>query len=316
MMQQKTSSRREFLGRVPYVAAAFMAESPHTLGAQQPVRVPWSAGIEAPQYKAPANAADCHHHIYDSRFPVDPRAQLRPGNATVADYRLLQRRIGIVRHVVVQPSTYGTDNRCLLDALRQFGLATTRGIAVVNRDISNTTLAELQAAGVCGIRFNLIQAGATTLDMVEPLAKRVAALGWHIQVNATPEQILAGQAVWTNLPIPVVFDHLGHAVSTREPVFGAIVRLLQGGKCWIKLSGVYIDSKVGPPAYSDSAAVAKAYIQEAPERLVWGTDWPHPTAHEKPDDALLFDLLARWSPNKSEWHRILVDNPAVLYGFS
>jgi predicted TIM-barrel fold metal-dependent hydrolase len=234
----------------------------------------------------------------------------------VADYRLLQRRIGITRHVVVQPSTYGTDNRCLLDALRQFGLETTRGIAVVNRDISDTTLAELKVAGVCGIRFNLIQAGATTFDMVEPLAKRIAGMGWHIQVNATPKQILAAQAVWTRLPVPVVFDHFGHVVSTKDPVFYAIVSWLQSGKCWVKLSGAYIDSKVGAPTYSDSAAVAKAYIQEAPGRLVWGTDWPHPTAHKKPDDALLFDLLAQWSRNKSTWHRILVDNPALLYGFS
>jgi predicted TIM-barrel fold metal-dependent hydrolase len=229
---------------------------------------------------------------------------------------VLQRRIGIVRHVLVQPSTYGTDNRCLIDALHQFGLATTRGIAVVNENATDTVLAELQAAGVCGIRFNLIQSGATTLDMVEPLAKRVAPFGWHIQVNATPQQILAGQEIWTRLPVPVVFDHFGHAVSTREPIFAAIVRWLQSGKCWIKLSGAYIDSKIGPPTYSDSGAVAKAYIQEAPERLVWGTDWPHPTAHKKPDDALLFDLLAQWSPNKSAWHRILVDNPAVLYGFT
>jgi predicted TIM-barrel fold metal-dependent hydrolase len=211
---------------------------------------------------------------------MDPKAKLRPGNATVADYRLLQKRIGTTRNVVVQPSTYGTDNRCMLDALRRFGLATTRGIAVVNTDVSEAALKELHAAGVCGIRFNPVQASATALEMVEPLTKRVAALGWHIQINASAEQILASMAIWNRLPVPVVFDHLGHVSAPGEPVFGAIGDLLQSGKCWIKLSGAYIDTKVGAPTYADAAAVAKTYIKEAPERLVWGTDWPHPTTND------------------------------------
>jgi predicted TIM-barrel fold metal-dependent hydrolase len=247
---------------------------------------------------------------------MDPKAKLRPGNATVADYRLLQKRIGTTRNVVVQPSTYGTDNRCMLDALRRFGLATTRGIAVVNTDVSEAALKELHAAGVCGIRFNPVQASATTLEMVEPLAKRVAALGWHIQINASAEQILARMAIWNRLPVPVVFDHLGHVSAPGDPVFGAISDLMQSGKCWVKLSGAYIETKAGAPTYADAAAVAKAYIKEAPERLVWGTDWPHPTTNDKPDDALLFDLLAEWSPDERMRTRILVENPAKLYGFS
>ncbi len=226
-MQEGNSGRRAFLRLFSGLAAACMAGAPNGARAQQSIRVPWSSGMEAPHTKAPANAADCHHHIYDSRFPVDPKAKLRPGNATVADYRLLQKRIGITRHVIVQPSTYGVDNRCMLDALRQFGLATTRGIAVVNTGVSDAALRELQVAGVCGIRFNLVQAGATTADMVEPLAKRVAPFGWHVQINAAAEQILTAMPVWSSLPVPVVFDHLGHVSAPVEPVFGAIVSLLQ-----------------------------------------------------------------------------------------
>ena len=159
-------------------------------GQYEGVRVPWSSGTEAPRTKAPANTADCHHHIYDSRFPPDRNAKLRPENATVADYRLLQKRIGIARHVIVQPSTYGVDNRCLLDALRQFGRATARGVAVVNTNVSDAELKEMDAAGVRGIRFNMQPAGVTTREMIKPLSKRIAGLGWHIQVNAPAEQIL------------------------------------------------------------------------------------------------------------------------------
>jgi predicted TIM-barrel fold metal-dependent hydrolase len=246
---------------------------------------------------------------------VNPRAKLRPGNATVADYRLLQKRIGTTRNVVVQPSTYGVDNRCMLDAVSQFGLARARGIAVVNTEISDAALQELKAAGVCGIRFNLVQAGATTQEMVEPLAKRVAVLGWHIQVNASAEQILGGMSIWNRLPVPIVFDHLAHVPAVGDPASGAVSHLLQSGKCWVKLSGAYMDSKVGAPTYADNGAVAKAYIKEAPERLVWGTDWPHPTTNDKPDDAVLFDLLAEWCANEGMHRRILVENPERLYGW-
>ena len=310
-MRNSNSSRRLFLRNVSGLAAICVDAA-----AQENVRVPWSSGTEAPHRKTPKNGADCHHHIYDSRFPADPRAKLRPGNATVAEYRLLQKRIGTTRNVIVQPSTYGVDNRCMLDALRQFGLSTTRGIAVVNTEVSDSTLKELHAAGVRGIRFNLVQAGATTAEMIEPLAKRVAEFGWHVQVNAPREQIQAALRIWNSLPVPLVFDHLGHVLGPEEPVFGTIAGLLQSGKCWVKLSGTYIDTRVGPPAYSDSGKVAKAYMREAVERLVWGTDWPHPTINEKPDDALLPDLLAEWCPNSAVRERILVDNPTKLYGFA
>lgn len=267
---------------------------------------------------APARTADCHHHIYDSRFPVDPNAVLRPSDATVADYRLLQKRLGIARHVVVQPSTYGVDNRCLLDALQQFGLATARGIAVIHPDISNAELKRMDTAGVRGIRFNLSQFGATTLEMVAPLSKRVAALGWHIQVNAAPELIRSAAELWNRVSVPIVFDHLAHVPEPGGPdsAYAVVSSLLQKGKCWVKLSGAYIDSAVGPPSYSDRTVIAKAYVKEASERLVWGTDWPHPTARRKPDDAVLFDLLAVWVPDEPTRTRILVDNPERLYGFS
>ena len=171
--------------------------------------------------------------------------------------------------------------------------------------------------GVRGIRFNVVQAGGTSLEMVEPLAQRVAKFGWHIQVNALPQQISDHAALWDRLPTEVVFDHLAHIAKPDDPAFAVIGSLLQKGKAWVKLSGIYIDTAVGPPTYSDRAATLKAYVQEAPHRLVWGTDWPHPTAREKkPDDALLLDLFGAWVPDETVRNRIFIENPAGLYGFA
>jgi D-galactarolactone isomerase len=282
--------------------------------------VPWSAGTEPPRLAAPADATDCHHHIYDSRFPMAPQAVVKPADATLADYRLLQRRLGTTRNVIVQPSTYGVDNRCLLDALAQCG-ARARGVAVVDTSVTDAELRHLHAAGVRGIRFNLAQAGTTTLEMIEPLAPRVHDLGWHIQVNMASAGILAARDLWGRLPCPVVFDHLAHVQepdASADPAFAVVSSLLQTGRAWMKLSGAYQASKVGPPTYADRTLVAQAYVREAPERLVWGSDWPHPTerANAKPDDAVLFDLLLAWAPDEATRTRILVANPADLYGFT
>lgn len=282
------------------------------------LKVPYSAGTELPRFKVPINAADCHHHIYDSRFPVDPNSTLRHPDATVADYRLLQKRLGTTRNVIVQPSTYGVDNSGLIKSLNEFGLKNTRGIAVVNTSVTDSELAQLDRAGVRGIRFNLsVPGAATNMGMVENLAQRVNELGWHIQVVAKPDTILAGKDVWNNVPCPVVFDHLGHITSIDQPAFEVILNLLREGKGWVKLSGAYILSKVGSPTYLDRTVVAKEYVKEVPEQLVWGSDWPHPTSKidKKPDDAILMSLLAKWAPDEKIRNKILVDNPARLYGF-
>lgn len=320
-MSNQGITRRTFLKGTGLAFAALSGihipvESAESYFTEQ--KVPYSAGTELPHLKVPLNATDCHHHIYDSRFPVDANSALRPPDATVADYRLLQKRLGTTRNVIVQPSTYGINNSGLIEALEEFGLETTRGIAVVNTSVSDEELKKLNKAGVRGIRFNLSQpGGATSMDMVEPLANRVAALGWHIQVVAKADQILAGADLWRSIPCPVVFDHLGHITSINHPAFDVIVEVLRTGKGWVKLSGAYILSQDGAPTYADRSIVAKAYVQEAPKQLVWGSDWPHPTAKidNKPDDAILLDLLTEWIPDEEMRKGILVDNPARLYGF-
>jgi predicted TIM-barrel fold metal-dependent hydrolase len=311
-------SRREFLISVPGLVAGLVALTHAQTGAKgQEVAVKWSAGTELPHLKVPPNAVDCHHHIYDLRFPYDPNAIFKPGEATVADYRMLQKRLGCTRNVIVQPSTYAVDNRCLVAALKEFGKAA-RGVAVVNTSVTDAELKELNTAGVRGIRFNLAQGGGTTWEMVEPLAKRVAPLGWHLQIQAEGPAILAHKDLLNRVPCPLVFDHLAHVPEPdgiKSPVFAMIAGMMHQGKGWVKLSGFYIDSKVGAPTFADSVAVAAGYVKEAPQRLVWGSDWPHPTEKVKPDDALLLDLIAKVAPGKATQKAIFVTNPEMLYGF-
>lgn len=281
------------------------------------LQVPHSSGTEPAKVKAPANACDCHMHIYDSRFPVAPYATLKPPDAHVEDYRLLQKRTGTSRNVVVTPSTYGTDNACTLDAMAKIG-PTARGVAVVNSSVTDDELKRLAGLGIRGIRFNLVQAGATSIGMLEPLSKRVNDLGWHVQIHMLGDKIAENADLLQRLPSPIVFDHLGRIpqpAGVDHPAFQVIVKLIDKGRTWVKLSGAYQDTKIGPPGYADTSKVAQAYVKAAPERLVWGSDWPHPTEKEKPDDAILFDLLATWAPDEATRRRILVDNPAALYGF-
>ena len=310
-------TRREVLTTLSITAAAGLLAGHARPASAQGVK--WSAGTEAPKLKAPANAAVCYHHIYNAKYAVDPTATLRPADALVDDYRALQKRIGTTRHVLVQPSTYGIDNRCHLDALAAFG-PTARMVAVVNDGVSTEELKRMHALGVRGIRFNLAQAGATTPEMMEPLSRRINDLGWHIQINASAAKIMEVMPILESVPSPIVFDHLAHIpqpAGVNDPLYGKVRALMDKGRTWVKLSGAYADTKVGPPTYADSSAVARAYAKAAPERCVWGSDWPHPTEQTKqlPDDAVLFDLLIDWVPDEKTRTRILVDNPATLYDF-
>lgn len=317
-MSQNDIHRRAFLkgAGLAALAATGGIHIGESRGEQQ---VPYSSGTQAPKLKVPANACDCHMHIYDSRFPVAPNATLRPPDARVDDYRLLQKRIGTTRNVVVQPSTYGTDNRCTLDAVAQFG-SMARAVAVVDTSVSDEELKRLAQLGVRGIRFNLVQAGATTVDMLEPLSKRVNDLGWHVQIHMLGDQIVQIQEVLQRLPSPIVFDHMGRipaSASISHPAFAVIGKLIDKGRTWVKLSSAYQESKVGAPSYADVMGLAQAYVKAAPERMLWGSDWPHPTVKEnKPDDAVLIDLLADWAPDERTRYRILVENPTAVYGFA
>ena len=282
--------------------------------------VPHSVGVNRPSRALPARACDSHMHIFDTRFAPSPHWERTPPDAPVAAYRQLQQRLGTSRSVVVTPSTYGTDNACTLDALDQLGEGA-RGVAVVAQDVGDAELDRLHARRVRGLRVNFVTPqswGETTPQMLATLARKAARLPlWHIQVFMHPEQIVALESVLAALPVPLVIDHLGRIDPDGGPSadgYGALRRLLDGGNTWVKLSGAYMRSTA--PAYADTLVLAQALVRAAPERLVWGSDWPHTTAAPGTvNDADLVDLLRAWAGSDAAMDRILVDNPARLYGF-
>jgi predicted TIM-barrel fold metal-dependent hydrolase len=307
--------------------ASALAATASGIGAGRAETAPNSSGSENAKVKAPPGACDCHHHVYDpARFAPSRKEAQQVANAKVEEYRALQRRIGTSRNIVVTPAPYPapvSDNLAALDAIKQLG-PNARGVVIAYPEITDAELKMYDGAGVRGIRFSLTSgrpgaASTATPEIIETLAKKVNGLGWHVQFNTTAEQIVAAQDLLNRLASPIVLDHMGHLPQPEgidHPAFGIIRRLIDKGRTWVKLSVTYDSSKVGPPGYADVNKIGQAYVKAAPERLVWGSNWPHPSETNKPDDAMLFDLIAQWAPEEATRNRILVDNPQTLYGFA
>lgn len=272
-----------------------------------------------PAIPMPAGACDAHMHVFDARFASPVRV---PAAATVADYRPVQARLGTTRTVVVQPRPYGTGNSVTLDAIARLGRENARGVGVVRPDVSDGELYRLHEGGIRGVRFTLYtpEHAPLAFDMVEPVALRIHDLGWHLQLHWTADQVVAHESVLRRLRVPLVFDHLARLPlpeGTRHPAFGIVRDLLAQGRTWIKLSGAYLCSRAGAAAgYADVLALARAWVGCAPDRLVWGSDWPHTTeAAHPPDTVHLLQMLTQWTGTEEIRRRVLVDNPAALYGF-
>jgi D-galactarolactone isomerase len=273
------------------------------------------------QPAVPVDACNAHMHIYDLRFAhtgPDERIERR---ASAGNYLAVRKRLGVTRTVVVTPRDYGTDNRITLDAIKRLGAQHTRGVAVVRPDVTDHELNVLHAGGIRGIRFTLYRPehAVVAFDMVETLADRVQSLGWHLQLHWTAEQVVEHRQLIERLTVPLVFDHLGRLPlpqGTAHPAFAIMRRRVDEGRGWVKLSGPYLDSIDGARHdYRDVDPIARAWVEAAPERLVWGSDWPHSTESIKPDDTNLLAMLSRWADDDKVRKRILVDNPAQLYGF-
>src|SRR5258706_583957 len=315
------TARRTFIKGASMVAIAASALASGRKSHGQPVSN--SAGTEPPKLRAPEGACDCHMHIYDpARFAMPPSKRVAPSNATAPHYGSLEKRIGTTRVVIVQPRNYAIDNRVTVDAIAQLG-PNARGVAVLHPTVTDAELKAFHAAGVRGIRFTLGDPATAVVkvDMIEPLAKRVADLGWHVQLNVEGEQIVELADLLQRLPTQLVFDHLANPPLPAgiEHRSHAIVRgLVDRGRAWVKLSGAYSNSKIGPPSYPEATRTARAFVKAAPERLVWGSDWPHPTMpnDNKPNDALLFDLLTEWGPEEATRNRIMVRNAQALSDFT
>ncbi len=277
-------------------------------------RVPNSSGTQAPTINVPAGAVDCHHHIFDPRFPKKGKPMRAIG--TVYDYAMLKRRLGITRSVVVAPASYGTDNSCLLDALDCFG-DDARGVAILPADASAEEMQYLDARRVRGARFYLEKGTPPAHDALQGFSCRAADIGWHVEIMPSRgDALVTAETMLGSLVCPVVIDHLGYTPQPdgiTHPAFDTMRRLLDGGKTWIKLSGVYFTSRQGFPDYADVDQLAMALARLRPDRVLWGTDWPHSGETTKPDDARLLDQTARWLPDQTRREAMLVANPEALY---
>ncbi len=292
-----------------------MDESGETVSTCQPPR----AVINRPKLSVPPRSCDCHAHILGppDRFPYVPDRSYTPPDALPEDFLRMLATLGMERMIVVQASCYGEDNRRAVAAVRELGLHRARGVAMVGASVSEAELKTLDDAGIRATRFITTAKGGPSLEQLPEVAAKVAAFGWHIEMYVPA-------AVWPDilpvverLPVPVVFDHMGGMMADTpfdDPIFRRILRLLENGRCWTKLTG-YRPSVAGPP-YADVLPLARHFIEHAVDRCVWGSDWPHTNIEGfMPDDGDLLDQLGEWAADPAVRKKILVDNPAALYRF-
>lgn len=285
----------------------------------------------APSFDVPRKACDCHTHIFGPHdtYPLSPKRMYTPGPASIDDLNALHRAINIDRVVVVHPSPYGGDNSCTVDAVRRLG-PRARGVAVIDDKTGDAELADMHAAGIRGVRVNLESYGesdpAVAARHLQAAAVRVAPLGWHVQTFTNIGIISALHDVILALPTMLVIDHFGRVEAARgmaQPGLDALLALLRSGKTYVKISAAYRISKLRD--YADAAPIARAMIDANVDRIVWGSDWPHPAGTRRDpaavepfraeDDGAALNLLASWTRSRDELRKILVDNPARLYQF-
>jgi predicted TIM-barrel fold metal-dependent hydrolase len=318
-------TRRRMLASAAAAGAAFItARAPPVLAAATTVRT-------AVDFDIPRGACDCHVHVFDpASFPYAGERVYTPPPALLEDLRHLQAALRLDRVVIVQPSVYGTDNSCTLDAIRKLA-GRARGVAVIDRTTSAPALDEMAVSGIRGVRLNFETAGESDPDAIRrgiaAVAEQVRSRNWHIQFNTSLKVIAALKDDFAALPFPVVFDHFARAkaaLGPSQPGFDALLGLVKSGRAYVKISAAYRISDQAPD-FPDAPAIAQALIAANPERIVWGSNWPHPgrgatrtdIAPPYPnDDGRLLNQLPKWAPDAATRKKILVDNPARLYGFS
>ena len=261
-------------------------------------------------------ACDCHVHIYDEAYPLIPNVPVIPPHAPVSAYREVQQALGLERAIIVQPTGYGFDNRCALAALADLG-ESARGIALIAPDAPDTEIARLHQGGMRGVRYMMI-GGVLPWDSLEPMASRLATHDWMINLQLDGRNLPDHEAVLKRLPCKLVIDHNGkflEPVTPSHPAFQSLLRVLDTGRVWVKLSAPYETSKTGAPAYDDVSLLARTLAEKFPERCLWASNWPHPGHNPAPSTTALYDLLFSWASSDAVRQKILVDNPEQLYGF-
>jgi 2-pyrone-4,6-dicarboxylate lactonase len=277
-----------------------------------------------PAFKMPANACDTHAHVMGpaSRYDYSPARVYTPPDCLPDQYRHLLDTLGVERAVLIQPSVYGTDNSAMLDAMKA-DPKRLRGVAVVDPSVSDAGLKSMHTLGVRGVRVNIVDVkdrkpGTLPLDVLRPLAARIAPLGWHMEFLMHANEFPDLDKTFSDFPVPVVLGHLGYmkgCPGMDNPGFQALLRLMQSGKAWVKLTGPYRISAQDIP-HADTVPYAHALLKANAAQVIWGTDWPH-VMHKGqiPNDGDLTNLLLDWVPDEKQREQVLVANPARLYGF-
>jgi predicted TIM-barrel fold metal-dependent hydrolase len=274
---------------------------------------------QAPRFAVPPLACDAHCHVFGPahRFPYAESRRYTPEDRPKEALAVLHQRLGFGRAVIVQASCHGTDNRAMVDALRA-DPRRYRGVAMIDDATTDGELADMQDAGVRGIRFNFIKAlgGGPGMDLVERCLDRVRPLGWHVVLHVQGDGVAEMAPFIRRLDMPVVIDHLGRvdpAPGVEGPAFRALLDLLRDDRVWVKLSGI---ERMSPPPFEQALPFARALMGAAPRRVLWGTDFPHPNLAHPVDEQVLLDLLPEFAPLPEDRQRLLVENPAELYGFT
>jgi predicted TIM-barrel fold metal-dependent hydrolase len=294
-----------------------------TASSDRPLSAPHDPDPRPPQFPIPKGACDCHAHVFGpgNHYPFIPQGLYTPADALPGEHLHMLDVLGLARGVLVQPSIYGSDNQAMLDAMAGKS-DRLRGVAVVPFDVAPQEIERLHAAGVRGVRCNIVDLktgkGELPLDGLRTLAARIKPFGWHLEFLMHVNEFPNLDRQFADFPVALVFGHLGYvptSESTKTAGFEAMLRLARDGRAWVKLTAPYRLTLSHMP-YEDVTPTAHILAERIPDRLLWGSDWPHVFIKTPmPNDGALLDLLGSWVPDEKARHRILVDNPAALYDF-
>ena len=282
---------------------------------------PPDPNTRVPRFAAPSGACDAHCHVFGpaDKFPYHPDRSYTPPDAPVEKLRELHATLGIDRAVIVQASCHGVDNTAMIDAIAS-SEGRYRGVAVVDDSFTDSDFQTLDDGGVRGVRFNFVRhlGGAPDFGVFDSVVARLPEMGWHLVLHFDAEDLLDYADKILSIPVPVIIDHMGRVKTEHgvdQPAFQKLLEFMRNETCWVKICGAERISFEGPP-FTDAVPFAQALLEVAPDRVIWGTDWPHPNiSRNMPNDGDLVDLVPMFAPDEALQNKVLVDNPARLYGF-
>ncbi len=286
--------------------------------------IPPDRNPRMPDVRLPTGAIDTHVHVFEDRYPLSPGRGYNPPESTVADLKHLHDTLGLSRVVFTQPSVYGVDNSAIMDGVAAHNVGSSgraRAVIACTMDISDQEIADFDAKGVRGVRLNTDNKGGMPfgMDQIPELAARIAPFGWHFEFLFPGRDILDLMPIFEALTVPMSIAHFAYQPATAgvsAPGFQALLALIRAGNTWLKISGANRVSETDLPPYDDVKPMAEALIEAAPDRIMWGTDWPHPNKYEgNPNDGDLVNAFGDWVGDEDMRRKIMVDTPAALYRF-